>query len=1647
MKKSLVMFFVLALGMSAMAQQKIQLRSTDKAECVKSDFTSLKASFSFSGLEAYEMTNERGVFSTLTMPNTVMGGNEGAPQIPVINELIAVPFGAQPRIEITSFSTTDYRLEDYDIHTLSPRQPSLRKDQDPDEVPFVYNASAYQTRGLSSTPAARVSVEGTMRGVQLGKMTIEPVSYDAVNNTLRVFNDIEVEVHFDGADVRATEEKLLQTYSPYFNGLYKQLFNGRAVLDAYSDHPDLYTTPVKMMVVTTSTYANTAVFQEWVNWKRLKGIYTTVYTTNETGATAASITSFIQNKYNADAPTFLVIVGDDDSSNGVVRSATGTQSAKATDLYYSSPDGDIFPDMYTSRMPVSSTTELSNLLNKIMTYEQYTMADPSYLNDVLLIAGWDSNWTPRVGTPTIQYAVNYYYNAEHGFSNVHDYYSSGSGQTSCYNYINSVGFVNYTAHGSETGWADPSFSVSSVSTMTNNDKYFWAMGNCCLAADWGYSGTCFGEAMVRAQNKGAFGYIGSCPSTYWYEDYYFGVGATNIFSQMPTQSQTTDGVYESIFDDDEFNTLNSVPYFGNIAVTYSHANGYSASVNDTYYWEAYHTLGDGSVMPYHVQPTANNVSHMDVLPMGMETFDVSAVPGSYVAISKDGVILGTALVGTSGTVQVPITPVTNSGDVTICVTAPQRIPYIQTVIAAALEGAYITVDSYTPTNTHVGDDTDLSITFKNVGNDPTSGITTVTLASNDTNVTILNGTMTFNALASNATTTVNGFRFRINPGVEDGTPVTIHYTAVNGSDTWEGDFAITANAAVLEYQGLVWDGSFTPGQTLTLSAQFKNTGHYQASNAVATLTSSSSYITIDNPTLTVGNIDVDQTVTCNFTVTIAPDCPETAQIPVAFTLTADGGLAASGSETLKNSCNVTFNLADSYGDGWNGASLTVSFDDGTPSQSLTVSSGYSASYTLEIGNGVHVTLTWTKGSYDSECSFTVSYDGDLVFFSQGANPSAGTLFEFDCNCAAASQTFTVTVDSNNEAQGSATGGGEFTYGQSCTVTATPNEGFMFSYWTLNGEALAGAPSTYSFYVTSDAHLVAHFAEGTLIGDNGTATNSYLPSYSYYNYTLSQQIYTVEELGSAGMITSIAFYNGGSTKTRSYDFYLKATDKTSFSGTSDWIAVTEDDRVFSGSVTMTENDWIFIAFDTPFIYDGTTNLVLVADDNTGSYSSGMACRVFDAPGQAIYIYSDNTDYNPFAPSSYGGTILNVKNQLLLTKDNEISGCVKPINVEVDNITHNAATVSWDGNSDSYLVQLGLHNSTSLVNESFDGTLPADWTNDPTYPWTIVDGHMQSGNAGVASSASSISLSVSFNGYGTVEFDAECRGEGSSTIWDKCSFSIDGNEMFAYGANVSGWNHYSFNLSPGSHSFAWSYAKDGSVDPSGDYFAVDNLLIYTEETVWLEPLPSDSDLLTLSGLSPETSYCVRVRGLCDGNETDWSSTVLFTTAELTSLTQTVALSAGTNWFSTYVEITLDDLQAALVATGNTSITIASQTQSVSYQNGRWRGSLAFDVSQMYKITVGNDCEISLVGPAIVPAEHPVTIRYGSNWIAFPFATTMSLDDAFDGFAVQGDMVKSQSGTATFIRNHWIGAVDLLPGKGYIYQSANEDDRTLVFPESAD
>ena len=77
------------------------------------------------------------------------------------------------------------------------------------------------------------------------------------------------------------------------------------------------------------------------------------------------------------------------------------------------------------------------------------------------------------------------------------------------------------------------------------------------------------------------------------------------------------------------------------------------------------------------------------------------------------------------------------------------------------------------------------------------------------------------------------------------------------------------------------------------------------------------------------------------------------------------------------------------------------------------------------------------------------------------------------------QQFTITaIAEPGDHAGSVEGGGTYTYGQSCTLTATPcTPPFIFVNWTKNG-VIVSTNNTYTFTVTESATYIAHFVVET-----------------------------------------------------------------------------------------------------------------------------------------------------------------------------------------------------------------------------------------------------------------------------------------------------------------------------------------------------------------------------------------------------------------------------------------------------------------------------------------------------------------------------------------------------------------------------------------
>jgi hypothetical protein len=447
---------------------------------------------------------------------------------------------------------------------------------------------------------------------------------------------------------------------------------------------------------------------------------------------------------------------------------------------------------------------------------------------------------------------------------------------------------------------------------------------------------------------------------------------------------------------------------------------------------------------------------------------------------------------------------------------------------------------------------------------------------------------------------------------------------------------------------------------------------------------------------------------------------------------------------------------------------------------------------------------------------------------------------------------------------------------------------------------------------------------------------------------------------------------------------------------------------------------------------------------------------------------------------------------------LEACPVPQNVEVDEegITYNSATVSFDGYNDSYNVSYRMAAHADGLIEHFDvSTLPSGWTKwSGLVDSVIVGAHtltttttgwftnntnaLGTYNAKVniyGLACKSWLVSPDFRPSQDLDFDlALTRYNSALPIANDSTAQLDDRFIVLIYADdawhiLREWNNsgseYVYNAisAEGEHATIGLSAYYGqkvkiafygeSTESGGDNdLHIDNIVCGTpvEAGEW-QTIEATESPVVLTDLTPETPYEVKVQGVCDGVETEWTEVVTFTTLEQTTPTQVIALNNGTNWVSFNMEITLNDLKAALVeAAPNTTIKIIGQNNYTTYNpsNHRWLGTLSWDLSKMYKIQVTTDCEISLEGTPIDPADYTVTIVNGNNYLGFPFNQNMTLTNAFAGFAANGDKVLSQTGYATYNRGRWQGTTltQLQPGKGYIYKSAASESRPFVFPNSA-
>ncbi|MDP7027201.1 MAG: C25 family cysteine peptidase [Candidatus Marinimicrobia bacterium] len=825
-----------------------------------------------------EMTDD-GQYTRLSLPNFHLSRDVGEPELPEIHNLIEIPQEALPRIEIIESTYRDYSLEDLGIENpIYPAQPSLSKSQNPGDIPFTINTDAYSKNTLLEKELASVNIEGQLRAIRIANLNIRPIGYNPLEGILRIYTSITINIHMDGADLAKTEEIKNIYYSPYFEAAYNQISNYQT--PDRSD--DMINDPVTYVIITNPIFLNA--LSDFIEWKTQKGYQVIVGNTAEIGSSTSSIKNFIEDLYNNPSnnispPSFALFVGD----IAQVPSYNGSTGSHPTDLYYVDMSGDMIPDIFHGRFSAQNLSHLQSQINKTLEYEKYEMPDPSYLSEVLMVAGVDASYASTYGNGQINYGTDYYFNNDHGISS-HTYLypasdAAGAAAAIIQDYNEGVGFANYTAHCSPSGWADPSFTVSDVPGLYNDHQYNLMIGNCCNSAQFDVES--FGEAVLRSENNGAVGYIGGTNSTYWNEDYWWGVGNGNIVAN-PTYGATGPGAYDCSFhenNEDNWAVANSTLMLaGNLAVV--EAGG---SLVD-YYWEIYHNMGDPSVSTYFGIPEENNLSHTEFLPIGSSSISISGAPYTYVGLTHDGNILGSGQMDRFGNIELSLSGATIPGTAQIVGTCQNHQPYFGEILIASPEGPYIMVESSSFSSGNgsndedeiiqFGETVDLSLNFENVGNDDATGVE-VNLTTDDPYINITIGSITAFSLASDNSYNAEGFEFEVDANVPNEYDFEISCTIAANDETWESSLNFTAYAPVIEVSSVI--GSLDPGVSSNLEVHLLNTGGADIHSPMVSVVGDS-YITVNESSFTNAYVwdngdEIDNAEILSLSVSASPSTP------------------------------------------------------------------------------------------------------------------------------------------------------------------------------------------------------------------------------------------------------------------------------------------------------------------------------------------------------------------------------------------------------------------------------------------------------------------------------------------------------------------------------------------------------------------------------------------------------------------------------------------------------------------------------------------------------------------------------------------------------------------------------------------------------
>ena len=616
------------------------------------------------------------------LPNIFLFNEEGAPDLPGASKFIMIPQGAQVELKIISAQT-----ETISNVNIAPA-PRIPRDDDDSPLYYSKNQQIYSQNKFYPESPVTISDPTKVRGVDIVMFGITPFQYNPVTKELKIYRDIKVQVTFRGGNGRFGEDRLRSRWwDPILQGA---IFNNSLLPRIDYSKRTLNSEEVgcEYLIIRPTNPE----FVQWADsikkFRTLQGILTKVVSITDAGSNnAAALETYINNAYNTWTipPTAVLMLGDYGTSTSNNLIAPIYNNYCASDNVLADVTGNHLPDIIFARMTANNATELQTMVTKFINHERTPPTNPNYYAKPITALGWQTTRWFQICSET----VGGYLKNEQGKLpvRINEIYSgnpsvdpwstatntstvlgvfgptglgyipatpqvlggwSGGNATMINNAINSgCFFLQHRDHGGTTGWGEPSYHNSDINGLTNTDLVFVNSIN-CLTGQYNYSGECFAEKFHRytynGQNSGALGIIAASQISYSFvnDTYVWGFMDHMWPDFLPSFSTTPP-------------SRGMLPAFGNAGgkyFLYQSSWPYNTSSKEVTY-HLFHLHGDAFMTLYSEVPQTLTVSHSSTINTGATSFEVTATAGSFIALTLNGEILGTAI-GSGSPVNITI---------------------------------------------------------------------------------------------------------------------------------------------------------------------------------------------------------------------------------------------------------------------------------------------------------------------------------------------------------------------------------------------------------------------------------------------------------------------------------------------------------------------------------------------------------------------------------------------------------------------------------------------------------------------------------------------------------------------------------------------------------------------------------------------------------------------------------------------------------------------------------------------------------------------------------------------------------------------------------------------------------------------------------